>query len=148
MGGNCVKVMDHGRWQVELDGGTLCNIRVDNLELLSDAEVEARRKRREEEEKAQKAKELAEADNAMLTASRALMSQQQRAGKRTIQVFGANATGKGTRFQYLVDEEKRRLGDEQWEHWTCAALGGRNFGVLFLPTGLLVFGFPSKTGRW
>ena len=77
----------------------------------------------------------------------------QRAGKHVIQVFGANATGKGTRFLYLVEKEKQRLGVEQWVLWRCNTLGSRgqssrNFGVLFLPTGLLVLGFPSKVGTW
>lgn len=83
-----------------------------------------------------------------LTPRPSIADMQQRSGKQVIQVFGANAVGKGTRFRYLVDEQKKRLGADEWVPWSCDALGGKTFGVLFLPTGLLVLGFPSQEGKW
>jgi len=71
----------------------------------------------------------------------------QRLGKHLIQVLGAHGAGKGTRFRFLVEAEKRRLGQEQCQPWFCNALS-RIFGVLFVPTGLLVFGIESKSSSW
>jgi len=58
-------------------------------------------------------------------------------------LLGSNAAGKGTRLRYLVEAEKKRHGEEQTQQWSCNAMGGKDFGILFMPTGLLVLGRPS-----